>query len=79
MLARLAQKLIVLAASLTCLFPVTFPLSETSMGGNYNLRYLPAHYRRDLRPQIRAYDEGIHVVADRQFPPNALVPETMNQ
>lgn len=38
------------------------------MGGNYNLRYLPAHYRRDLRPQIRAYDEGIHVVADRQFP-----------
>jgi hypothetical protein len=60
---------------MTCIFAVTFPLSETATGGNYNLRYLSSEYRRDLRPQIGAYQKAADRVAGRALPPHALVPQ----
>ncbi|KAE8315359.1 hypothetical protein BDV41DRAFT_531755 [Aspergillus transmontanensis] len=64
----------VVAATLTSIFALTFPWSETSLGGNYNLHYLPASFRRELRPAIGAFSPGVAEVGGRSFPTYSLVP-----
>ncbi|RAH59380.1 hypothetical protein BO85DRAFT_437428 [Aspergillus piperis CBS 112811] len=65
---------VVLAATLIGIFALTFPLSETSLGGNYNLHYLSASLRRELRPSMGAYSPGISELEGRSFPVLSLVP-----
>ncbi|RDW58530.1 uncharacterized protein DSM5745_11221 [Aspergillus mulundensis] len=75
LLAGLSKHALALVAILATIFALTFPLSETTAGGNYNLHYLPASLRRNLRPQIGAFYAGVTEVAGRPFPAYSLVPE----
>ena len=64
-----------LAATLIGIFAITFTFSETSVGGNYNLHYLPASLRRELRPMIHVYSPVIAELGGRSFLVYSLVPE----
>ncbi|OQD62124.1 hypothetical protein PENPOL_c013G02160 [Penicillium polonicum] len=71
----LVRQGVVLMTAVTAILAVTFPLSETSSGGNYNLHYLPASLRREMRPEIPAYSPGAAEVDGRPFPAYSLIPE----
>jgi hypothetical protein len=49
------------------IFALVYPHSESSSGGNYNLRYLPAGFRRSLRSvaEDRQQTGAIALMADR--------------
>lgn len=71
---RYFQRMAIVLGTFVVIFSVTFPLQETAAGGNYNLRYLPAQLRRDLRPSIPNYHPGLAKVNDLQLSFHGLVP-----
>ncbi|KAJ5787748.1 hypothetical protein N7457_002738 [Penicillium paradoxum] len=71
----LVRQGVVLTTTFMAILAVTFPRSETSLGGNYNLHYLPALFRREMRPQIGPYSPGVAEVAGRPFPAYSLIPD----
>lgn len=58
------------------MYGAIFPPSEVAAGGDYNLHFLPAHFRRTLRPQMGTVKGPQSTPVPNSGPPHALTPRT---